>query len=156
MYFCFLFDCMSFIEYILKKKLVVEDTYTTNYSFYTDAKPRWVVHGKQTFYNWWPEWAQTNLGLLIEGAGVPMSHVDLTKMAMPHVCVAYFPPCHMSNWRNSQVSCHYLFLPQWHMSLRLMSQKSPCRRVKFRSQGPLTCIGGLHTLLDQSPYTRYT
>ena len=30
-------------------------------------------------------------------------------IAMLHVSVTYFPPCHMSTIRNSNVSCHYLF-----------------------------------------------
>ena len=31
------------------------------------------------------------------------------EMAMSHVSVAYLPSCHLSNLRNSHVSCHYLF-----------------------------------------------
>ena len=60
-------------------------------------------------------------------------------MPMSHVSVAYFPPCHVSNLRNSQVSCAS-FLPPCRMLLSLMShvefKKSSCRRVEFRGLGP--------------------
>ena len=67
-------------------------------------------------------------------------------MAMFHVSVAYFPPCHMSNLRNSHVSCHYHFLPPCRMSLSLMShvefKKGPSRCFEFRGQGPYVRLGG--------------
>ena len=67
-----------------------------------------------------------------------MSHVDLKKMAMSHVLVAYFTQCHMSNLRIGYVTI--MFSP-CRMSLSPMShvefKKCPCRPVDFRGQGPL-------------------
>ena len=62
--------------------------------------------------------------------GGPDVACRFSKMAMLDVSVPYFPPCHMSNLRNSHVSCHYLFVPPCRMSLSLMSH------IEFRALGP--------------------
>ena len=48
--------------------------------------------------------------------GGPDVACQFLKIAMSHVSFAYFPPCHMSNFRNIHVSCHSLFLTPCDMS----------------------------------------
>ena len=78
-----------------------------------------------------------------------MSRVDLKKkyIAMSHVSVTYFPPCHMSKFKNSHTCLMSLyFLPPRRMSRSLMSpvefKKSPCRSVEFRGQGQFVWVLG--------------
>ena len=75
-------------------------------------------------------WVQklTNLGAL--DGGVPMSHVELKKMAMSHVSVANKSLCPLSNLRNGNVACHYRFPPFCCVA------RAPCRMSNLRN-GPV-------------------
>ena len=81
--------------------------------------------------------------------GSPVSPVDLKKMAMSHVIVAYFPQCHMSNLREGYVYCHYyiIFNPLSYVTIGPMShvefKKCPCRPVDFRGQRPYCKVMGV-------------